>query len=50
MKPTDIRRIVAEAVKHQCSIEIAPDGVVKITPPPKVALTKDELSLIDFRK
>ena len=50
MTPTDIRRIVAEAVKRQCSVEINPDGTVKITPPAKDTLDKDDLSLIDFRK
>ena len=49
MTPTDIRRIVAEAVKRQCSVEINPDGTVKITPP-EAPKPKDDLSLIDFRK
>lgn len=34
MTPTDIRRIVAEAVKRGCRVKVEPDGTVEITPPP----------------
>lgn len=50
MTPTDIRRIVAEAVKKQCPVEIHPDGRIRILPPKEKTDDIGDLSLIDFRK
>lgn len=50
MTPTDIRRIVAEAVKRGCRVKVEPDGTVEITPPPVQHDPSHDLSLIDFRR
>lgn len=49
MTPTDIRRIVAEAVKQGCKVKVQPDGTVEITPPNIVEQVRD-LDLVDFRR
>lgn len=50
MTPTDIRRILAEAVKRGCRVKVEPDGTVEITPPQVQPEAQADLSLIDFRR
>lgn len=46
MRPADLRRAVSEWAALGCSVEIAPDGTIKVTPGEK----REDPDLIDWSR
>lgn len=49
MRPSDLRRAVAEWVALGCSVEIMPDGKIRVLPAGQPD-ARDAFDLVDMRK
>lgn len=48
LRPDALRRMVAEWTAAGCTVEIEPDGKIRVTPPAQ--MPKDAFDLVDMRK
>lgn len=49
LRPSELRRMVAEWVNAGCTVEIEPDGKIRVTPPAVIARGPDP-DLIDWAR
>lgn len=49
MRPSDLRRAVTDWVAQGCTVEIMPDGTVKVAPPSQ-GPERDAFDLVDMKR
>lgn len=48
LRPDVLRRMVADWIEKGCTVEIEPDGKIRVTPPAQQP--KDAFDLVDMRR